>query len=110
MAYFVPMKNTGLYINPSGTVTQPGANERVRKLPVGVFQPQPAPGRQPAPVETWLMSSGLWWLYRTRTSSFMLTSIRMAPPRGTRTLGDRGWTSARSVARDTTFSFAKFTG
>ena len=55
------------------------------------------------------MSSGLLWLYRTRTSLFMLTSIRMPPPRGTRTLGDRGWISARSVARDTTFSFAKFT-
>src|SRR6516162_6051208 len=110
MAYLVPMKNTGLYISPSGTWTQPGRNDRVWKLPVGVFQPQPWPGRQPAPVDTWLISSGVLRLYRTRTSLLRFTSIRILPPRGTRTLGDRGCTSARSVARDTTSSFAKFTG
>ena len=38
----VPMKNTGLYISPSGTLTRPGMNERVVKSPVGVIAlPQP---------------------------------------------------------------------
>jgi len=32
----VPMKNTGLYIWPSGTLTQPGRKTVVRKSPVGV--------------------------------------------------------------------------
>src|SRR5215831_10091306 len=110
MAYFEPMKKTGLYIFPSGTVIQPLWNQIVRKLPVGVFQPQPSPGRQPAPVETWLISLTLLWVYRTRTSFRMFTSTRMAPPRGTRTFGARGCTSARSVARDTTSWFAQVTG
>ena len=29
-----PMKNTGLYITPSGAITRPGIKERVVKLPV----------------------------------------------------------------------------
>src|SRR5215475_4747522 len=42
IAKMVPMKNTGLYISPSGTVTRPGMNERVVKSPVGVTAlPQP---------------------------------------------------------------------
>src|SRR5215469_3982949 len=42
IAKMVPMKNTGLYIPPSGAVTQPGMYERVVKSPVGVMaSPQP---------------------------------------------------------------------
>jgi hypothetical protein len=37
MAKAVSMKNTGLYICPSGTVTQPGMNVVVLKSPVGVM-------------------------------------------------------------------------
>jgi len=47
IANAVPMKNTELYMKPSGTAIQPGKNERVLKLPVGVMAtPQPPPGEQ----------------------------------------------------------------
>ncbi len=36
IAYAVPMKNTGLYISPSGTVSQPGMKAVVVKLPAAV--------------------------------------------------------------------------
>src|SRR5260370_40794011 len=70
MAKEVPMKNTGVHITPSGTVTWPGMKECARYVPVGVvaiWQPWLSQKREGPALEMGLISAMLWVLYETRT-------------------------------------------